>query len=85
MLSLWNRIDFVVLIALFFSTTTSVIYIGGLSRFTRALTALRALRLITLSSRMRNTFHAVLVGGAVRILDASILMILYLIPFAVWG
>jgi hypothetical protein len=85
MLSLWNRIDFVVLVALLFSTTTSVIYVGGLSRFTRALTACRALRLITLSGRMRNSFHAVLVGGAIRILDASVLMILYIIPFAIWG
>ncbi len=74
-----------VLVCLFSSTLTSAIYIGGLSRFTRVLTALRALRLMTLSRRMRNTFHAVLVGGAMRILDASILMVLYLIPFAVWG
>jgi voltage-dependent calcium channel len=85
MLSLWNRIDFIVLVALFFSTTTSVIYAGGLSRFTRALTAFRAFRLITLSQRMRNAFDAVLVGGALRILDACVLMLLYLIPFAVWG
>ncbi len=34
---------------------------------------------------MRDTFHAVMIAGAGRILDASILSILYIIPYAVWG
>lgn len=85
LLSLWNVLDFIVLVTLLVNTTTSLIFIGGLSRVTRALKAFRALRLITLFSRLRDTLHAVLFAGALKILDASILMILYLIPFAVWG
>ncbi|KAL7424030.1 calcium channel protein [Cryptotrichosporon argae] len=85
LLSLWNVLDFGILITLLVNTTTSLIFIGGLSRTTRALKAFRALRLITLFSRLRDTFHAVLFAGALRILDASVLMILYIIPFAVWG
>lgn len=59
--------------------------VGGLSRFTRSLKALRALRLITLVDRMRTTFESLLISGALRILDAAILAVLYLIPYAVWG
>nr|XP_019045668.1 high-affinity cell membrane calcium channel [Kwoniella bestiolae CBS 10118]OCF24598.1 high-affinity cell membrane calcium channel [Kwoniella bestiolae CBS 10118] len=85
LLSLWNVLDFIILITLLINTTTSLIFIGGLSRVTRALKSFRALRLITLFSRLRDTLHAVLFAGALKILDASILMVLYLIPFAVWG
>ncbi|OCF72967.1 high-affinity cell membrane calcium channel [Kwoniella mangroviensis CBS 8886] len=85
LLSLWNVLDFIILITLLINTTTSLIFIGGLSRMTRALKSFRALRLITLFSRLRDTLHAVLFAGALKILDASILMVLYLIPFAVWG
>jgi hypothetical protein len=85
LLSLWNVLDFLMLIALLVNLTTSLIYIGGLSRVTRALKGFRALRLITLFSRLRDTLHAVMFAGALKILDASILMVLYLIPFAVWG
>jgi len=85
LLSLWNVLDFLMLMALLVNITTSLIYIGGLSRVTRALKGFRALRLITLFGRLRDTLHAVLFAGALKILDASILMVLYLIPFAVWG
>ncbi|WRT67795.1 uncharacterized protein IL334_004769 [Kwoniella shivajii] len=85
LLSLWNVLDFIILITLLINTTTSLIFIGGLSRVTRSLKSFRALRLITLFSRLRDTLHAVLFAGALKILDASILMVLYLIPFAVWG
>ena len=85
LLSLWNVLDFLILITLLVNTTTSLIYIGGLSRVTRALKAFRALRLITLFGRLRDTLHTVLFAGALKLLDASILMMLYLIPFAVWG
>jgi len=85
LLSLWNVLDFLMLVALLVNTTTSLIFIGGLSRVTRALKGFRALRLITLFGRLRDTLHAVLFAGALKIMDASILMMLYLIPFAVWG
>ncbi len=85
LLSLWNVLDFVILITLLINTTTSLIFIGGLSRVTRSFKSFRALRLITLFSRLRDTLHAVLFAGALKIFDASILMMLYIIPFAVWG
>lgn len=85
LLSLWNVFDFLILITLIVNTTTSLIYVGGLSRVTRSLKSFRALRLITLFARLRDTLHAVLFAGASKILDASIFVILYIIPFAVWG
>jgi len=85
LLSLWNVLDFIILVTLIINITTSLIFIGGLSRVTRSLKAFRALRLITLFARLRDTLHAVLFAGALKILDASVLMMLYIIPFAVWG
>lgn len=85
LLSLWNFVDFVILITIIINTVCSFAVVGGVSRATRALKAFRAFRLITLFSRLRDTFHAVFFAGASRIADASILMVLYLIPFAVWG
>lgn len=53
---------------------------------TRSVTqAFRALRLIGLRFQIRDTFYNVLIVGAGRILDASVLAILYIIPFAIWG
>lgn len=85
LLSVWNVVDFIILLALVVNSASSLIVVGGVNRATRALKAFRALRLITLFGRLRDTFHAVFFAGFVRILDASVLMILYLIPFAVWG
>lgn len=83
--SIWNILDFAIMVGLIVNVTTSLIFIGGLSRTTRALKALRALRLITLVDRMRSTFENLIISGAIRILDAAILAILYMIPYAVWG
>ena len=85
LLSLWNVFDFIILITLLVNICTSLIFLGGLSRLTRAIKAFRALRLITLFARLRDTMHAVLFAGALKILDASVLLLLYIIPFAVWG
>jgi hypothetical protein len=83
--SIWNVLDFIILVGLLVNVVTTIIFIGGLSRLTRSLKALRALRLITLVDRMRNTFQSLIISGAIRILDAAILAILYMIPYAVWG
>ncbi|KAH9475037.1 Calcium-channel protein cch1 [Psilocybe cubensis] len=85
LLSIWNCLDFVIMIGIIINVTTGLIFIGGLSRFTRSLKALRALRLITLIDKMRNTFQTLIISGASRILDAAVLAILYMIPYAVWG
>jgi hypothetical protein len=83
--SIWNILDLFILAGLIVNLTTTLIFIGGLSRFTRSLKALRALRLITLIDMMRNTFQSLIISGVVRILDAAVLAILYMIPYAVWG
>jgi hypothetical protein len=83
--SLWNFLDFIVLISIVVTTATSLIFIGGLSRFTRALTAMRALKLITLSRHMREAFHLVLLSSALGLIQASTLLVAYLVPFAIWG
>ena len=84
-LSVWNLLDMLVLISLLINVISELVVVGGVSHFTRALKAFRALRLINLSSLMRDTFHAVMIAGAGRILDASLLALLYIIPYAVWG
>lgn len=83
--SIWNVLDMFILLGLLVNVTTGLIFIGGLSRFTRSLKALRALRLITLIEKMRSTFQSLIISGAIRILDAAMLAILYMIPYAVWG
>lgn len=83
--SIWNVLDMFILIGVVTNLVTGLIFIGGLSRFTRSLKALRALRLITLIDKMRSTFQSLIFSGAIRILDAALLAILYMIPYAVWG
>ena len=81
--SIWNVLDLFIFIGLIVNVVTGLIFIGGLSRFTRSLKALRALRLITLIEKMRSTFQSLIISGALRILDAAMLVILYMIPYAV--
>ncbi|CAG8760680.1 11164_t:CDS:1, partial [Dentiscutata heterogama] len=57
----------------------------GSARIIRSFKALRALRLIDLSTRIKNTFYYILIAGAPRIFDASILSISLIIPFALYG
>ena len=83
--SIWNGLDFIIMVGIIVNVTTGLVFVGGLSRATRALKALRALRLITLIDKMRNTFQTLIISGAIRILDAAVLAILYMIPYAVWG
>lgn len=83
--SIWNCLDLIILAGVLVNVSTSIIFIGGLSRLTRSLKALRVLRLITLIDRMRDTFESLIISGATRILDAAVLAILYMIPYAVWG
>ncbi|KAG6811221.1 hypothetical protein H0H92_008482 [Tricholoma furcatifolium] len=83
--SVWNVLDFCIMVGILVNITTGLVFIGGLSRFTRSLKALRALRLITLIDKMRFTFESLILSGAIRIFDAAMLAILYMIPYAVWG
>ena len=75
--SIWNVLDFFIMAGLLVNVTTGLIYIGGLSRFTRALKALRALKLVTLIEKMRSTFESLIISGTIRILDAALLYDVY--------
>ncbi|KZS87691.1 hypothetical protein SISNIDRAFT_419270 [Sistotremastrum niveocremeum HHB9708] len=81
----WNIVDFIILAGLIVNTISSIVVIGGVNRVTRSLRALRALRLITLIDKNRSTFESLIFAGASRILDAAMLAMLYLVPYAVWG
>ncbi|KAH8105357.1 Ion transport protein-domain-containing protein [Cristinia sonorae] len=83
--SIWNILDLLILIGVVVNVTSALIVIGGASRITRSLKALRVLRLITLIEKMRSTFESLIISGAARIMDAALLAILYMIPYAVWG
>jgi hypothetical protein len=83
--SIWNVLDFIILIGILVNLSFTLIFVGGLTRSIHALKALRALRLVTLIDKMRITFESLIISGATRILDAAVLAILYLIPFSVWG
>ncbi|KAG1893620.1 Ion transport protein-domain-containing protein [Suillus fuscotomentosus] len=83
--SIWNILDFIILIGILVNLSFTLIFVSGLTRFIHALKGLRALRLVTLIEKMRNTFESLIISGVTRILDAAILAILYLIPFSVWG
>ncbi len=78
LLSGWNLLDLFVLV------TWLVTIFGGDSRFARAANAFRALRLINILAFTRRTFM-MMTAGVMRIVDAAVLAILYIIPFAVWG
>jgi hypothetical protein len=82
---IWNGMDFFIMLGLVVNVITTFLSAGGFNRFTRSLTALRALRLITLIDNNRLTFQNLIFAGASRILDAVLLAMLYLIPYAVWG
>ena len=83
--SIWNVLDFFIMAGLLVNVITGLIFIGGLSRYTRALKALRALKLVSLIEKMRSTFETLVISGITRILDAALLALLYMIPYAVWG
>ena len=85
LLSTWNCVDFFVLLTLLVNVVTTLVDPLGVNRFTRALKAFRPLRLINLWAPLREAFFNVIIVGAGRIVDASILAILYIIPYAIWG
>ncbi|KAL1742981.1 Ion transport protein-domain-containing protein [Schizophyllum fasciatum] len=83
--SIWNILDYFIMTGVLLNVITGLAFVGGLSRFTRSLKALRVLRLVTLIEKMRTTFQSLIISGAARIFDAAVLAILYMIPYAVWG
>ncbi|KAG0281785.1 calcium channel protein [Linnemannia exigua] len=83
--SLWNKIDFFVLLTLYAPLFANLSNSQGVARFFRSLKALRALRLINQSAYIKGTFHAVLVAGFPQLFDATLLSISLIVPFAIYG
>ncbi|KAG0295245.1 calcium channel protein [Linnemannia gamsii] len=83
--TLWNQIDFFVLLTLYAPLFANLGDSQGVARFFRSLKALRALRLINQSAYIKGTFHAVLVAGFPQLFDATLLSMSLIVPFAIFG
>ncbi|CUS21344.1 LAQU0S03e00408g1_1 [Lachancea quebecensis] len=81
----WNWIDIIVLQSLWVDFISGLKRDDGLSRLFRGLTALRALRCLTISKTARSTFDQVLFDGIRKIIGAAMVSLTLLFPFAVWG
>lgn len=75
----WNIMD------LFVVATMLVNMLAGESRLARSSRAFRPLRFISLSKHIRRTCEHLFGKGLMRILQAGLLAVLYIIPFAIWG
>lgn len=83
--SSWNFIDVIVLISLWIEFIATLKNDGNLSRIVRGLKALRALRLLTISETAKNNFHNTIISGFWKIINAAIISLCLLFPFAIWG
>lgn len=81
----WNIIDFIVLLSLWVNFIAFVKNDGDLSRIFKGLTALRALRCLTISHMARQTFNLVVFDGIRKIFEAAFVSLTLLFPFTVWG
>ncbi|KAK7206290.1 Ion transport protein-domain-containing protein [Myxozyma melibiosi] len=84
-LSTWNFIDFFVLGTLWIDILTTFVDRGSNARFLRAFKALRALRLLHVSTTSKDTFHNIIIVGIVQIFYAAVVSMTLLVPFALWG
>ncbi|KAK9767738.1 calcium channel protein, variant 2 [Basidiobolus ranarum] len=80
----WNQLDFVVLVLYYISVIGQITEFSLLSRAIRASRALRPLRLIRQFKGMKEIMVSML-RGLPKIIDATILSLLFIIPFAIYG
>lgn len=81
----WNAIDFIVLISMWIYFIVFLKNDGNLSRLFRGISALRALRCLTISNTARQTFNLVMFDGMRQIGGAALICFSLLFPFTVWG
>ncbi|CAO3642477.1 unnamed protein product [Cunninghamella blakesleeana] len=81
----WNVVDLFVLVTLYLSNFGKFASSTGLDRGFRAFKALRALRLINLLKPAKEMFTVILIQGLPLILDAAVLGLFLIIPFALYG
>lgn len=83
--SAWNFIDFLVLIS-FWMTVFSVMFDDyELLIIVGALRALRGFRLLTITKMSQDTFQYAVISGSRKMLNAAIIALSLLLPFALWG
>lgn len=83
--SSWGLIDGLVLITMWVNVATAFTKDTSVLRVVGAFRALRALRLLNLSSSARETFHAVIIKGWWKVISAAFVSMSFLIPFAIYG
>ncbi|KAF9355034.1 calcium channel protein [Mortierella sp. NVP85] len=83
--TLWNRIDFFVLLSWYSSLIVNDAWMGWLYSASRFFRSLRVLRLINTFDHTRTTFNAVLVTGLPQLFDALIMCMALLVPFGIYG
>ncbi|CCH62514.1 hypothetical protein TBLA_0H02290 [Henningerozyma blattae CBS 6284] len=81
----WNFIDFMVLVSMWITFVSFIAGEGDLARIFKGLTAMRALRCLTISDTARSTFSMVVFDGLSVILKAAFVAATFLYPFTVWG
>ncbi|RHZ83056.1 hypothetical protein Glove_99g372 [Diversispora epigaea] len=85
LLNVWNVQDLFVLTTLYANIIIGPTSRFGAPRIIRSFKSLRALRLINLNNKIKNTFYSILIAGAPRIFDALFLTLCLIIPFAIYG
>lgn len=83
--SVWGIIDFFVWISLAANFIQELVSKNKSARIIGAFKALRALRLLTISTRAQDIFNDVIIRGIWKLFSASIVALSLLFPYAVWG
>ncbi|KAI5291468.1 calcium channel protein [Ascosphaera aggregata] len=81
----WGFIDGLVLVTMWINVATAFSHDASVLRVVGAFRALRALRLLNLSTSARETFHAVIIKGWWKVISASFVAMSFLVPFAIYG
>ncbi|ORY05860.1 hypothetical protein K493DRAFT_333364 [Basidiobolus meristosporus CBS 931.73] len=83
--SIWNRVDFLVLITLYITLAINPRDATGIPRTLRAAKGFRALRIASYFSAVREVFYGTLYSGFPRIVDAALLSLCFILPFSIYG
>ncbi|ORX99055.1 hypothetical protein K493DRAFT_366141 [Basidiobolus meristosporus CBS 931.73] len=83
--SVWNRVDFSVLITLYITLAINPKEPTGIPRTLRAAKGFRALRIASYFSAVREVFYGTLYSGLPRIIDAVLLSLCFILPFSIYG
>ncbi|KAK9722726.1 hypothetical protein K7432_002447 [Basidiobolus ranarum] len=83
--SIWNRVDFLVLITMYITLAINPKEPTGIPRTLRAAKGFRALRIASYFNAVREVFYGTLYSGFPRIVDAAMLSLCFILPFSIYG